>query len=118
MSLLDEYYESFTLLAKTVTPDGYGGYITTWTDAGEFLGAVVLDSSIEAETGKVQGVTSVYTVTTPKEITLDYHDVIRRNSDKRTFRVTSDGTDKHTPNSASLNMRQVRAEEWEIPTNG
>lgn len=118
MSLLDEYYENYTLMTKTLTPDGYGGYNTTWKESGTFKAAAVLDSSIEAEIGKVQGVTSVYTVTTPKEITLDYHDVIRRESDKRTFRVTSDGTDKHTPNSATLNMRQVRAEEWEIPTNG
>lgn len=116
MSLLDEYYEDYTLMTKTLTPDGYGGYNTTWKESGTFKAAAVLDSSIEAEIGKVQGVTSVYTITTPKSINLDYHDVIKRNSDNATFRITSDGTDKKTPASASLDMRQVRAESWEIPT--
>lgn len=116
MSLLDEYYENYTLMTKTLTPDGYGGYNTTWKESGTFKAAAVLDSSIEAEIGKVQGVTSVYTITTPKAINLDYHDVIKRNSDNATFRITSDGTDKKTPASASIDMRQVRAESWEIPT--
>lgn len=116
MSLLDEYYEDYTLMTKTLTPDGYGGYNTTWKESGTFKAAAVLDSSIEAEIGKVQGVTSVYTITTPKSINLDYHDVIKRNSDNATFRITSDGTDKKTPASASIDMRQVRAESWEIPT--
>ena len=115
MSLLDEYYEDYTLMTKTLIPDGYGGYNTTWKESGTFKAAAVLDSSIEAEIGKVQGVTSVYTITTPKSINLDYHDVIKRNSDNSTFRITSDGTDKKTPASASLDMRQVRAESWEIP---
>lgn len=116
MSLLDQYYEDYTLMTKTLTPDGYGGYNTTWKESGTFKAAAVLDSSIEAEIGKVQGVTSVYTITTPKAINLDYHDVIKRNSDNATFRITSDGTDKKTPASASIDMRQVRAESWEIPT--
>lgn len=116
MSLLDQYYEDYTLMTKTLTPDGYGGYNTTWKESGTFKAAAVLDSSIEAEIGKVQGVTSVYTITTPKSINLDYHDVIKRNSDNATFRITSDGTDKKTPASASIDMRQVRAESWEIPT--
>ena len=116
MSLLDEFYEDYTLMTKTLTPDGYGGYNTTWKESGTFKAAAVLDSSIEAEIGKVQGVTSVYTITTPKSINLDYHDVIKRNSDNSTFRITSDGTDKKTPASASIDMRQVRAESWEIPT--
>lgn len=116
MSLLEQYYEDYTLMTKTLTPDGYGGYTTAWKESGTFKAAAVLDSSIEAEIGKVQGVTSVYTITTPKSINLDYHDVIKRNSDNATFRITSDGTDKKTPASASIDMRQVRAESWEIPT--
>ena len=46
---------------------------------------------------------------------LQYHDVFRRNRDLKIFRVTSDGDDKHTPASATLNMRQVTAEEWSLP---
>ena len=48
-------------------------------------------------------------------MTLEYHDVFRRSSDNKIFRVTSDGDDRKTPTSAKLDMRQVTAEEWELP---
>ena len=114
MSLLLEAMEDCILLDKRTTPDGYGGYNAVWTDGAEFVAAVVLDTSMEARIGEKQGVTALYTVTTPKGMNLQYHDVFRRLSDNKIFRVTSDGDDKHTPMSASLDMRQVSAEEWSL----
>ena len=115
MSLLDSAMETFAMLDKTTTPDGYGGYIATWTNGAEFQAAAVFDTSIEARVAGVQGVTSLYTITTTKAMNLQYHDVVKRLSDNKIFRVTSDGDDKKTPPSATLNMRQVTAEEWELP---
>ena len=100
---------------KTTVADGYGGFISTWRDGAEFKAAVVLDNSTEARIAAVQGVTALYTVTTGKEVNLQYHDVFKRKRDGKFFRGTSDGDDKHTPASAMLNMRQVSAEEGEVP---
>lgn len=116
MSLLDESMESCVMLNKQTTSDGYGGYKTTWAEGAEFKAAIVSDTSIEARVAEVQGVHSIYTVTTSKVLTLEYHDVFKRIKDNKIFRVTSDGDDKFTPESAGLNMRQVTAEEWE-PTS-
>lgn len=115
MSLLTEAMETCTMIDRTTAPDGYGGIITTWVDGAAFQAAIVLDSSMQARTAAVQGVTSLYTVTTKKNLNLQYHDVFRRGSDGKVFRVTSDGDDKKTPASAALNMRQVSAEEWSLP---
>lgn len=115
MSLLDEAMESCVMLNKQTSPDGYGGYITTWTEGAEFKCAVVFDTSLEARSAEKAGVTSLYTVTTRRALTLEYHDVFRRKRDGKIFRVTSDGDDKYTPQSAGLNMRQVTAEEWSLP---
>lgn len=106
------------MLTKTIVNDGYGGYTTTWSEGASFNAAIVFDTSIEARQAEANGVTSLYTVTTEKALTLEYHDVFRRERDNKIFRVTSDGDDKHTPASASLDMRQVTAEEWKLPTNG
>ena len=114
MSLLSDAMETCVYLNKQVQPDGYGGYITTWTDGAEFSAAIVFDTSIEARRAEAQGVTSLYTVTTPRAIALEYHDVFRRARDSKIFRVTSDGDDKYTPASTALDMRQVTAEEWDI----
>ena len=115
LSLLSEAMENCIMLDKTTVADGYGGYQAQWSDGAEFTAAIVLDSSMEARIAERQGVTALYTVTTSKTLNLQYHDVFRRASDGKVFRVTSDGDDKRTPQSAGLDMRQVTAEEWEIP---
>lgn len=115
MSLLHEAMEQCTMIDKTTVPDGRGGVIPTWKDGASFNAAIVLDSSTQARIAEAQGVTALYTVTTNKSVNLQYHDVFRREADKKVFRVTSDGDDKKTPESANLNMRQVSAEEWALP---
>lgn len=117
MSLLTEALERCVMMHKTTEDDGYGGEITRWVDGASFDAAITFDSSMEARTAGAHGVTSLYTVTTRKAKVLEYHEVFRRVSDGKIFRVTSDGDDKFTPASATLNMRQVTAEEF-VPTNG
>ena len=114
MSLLSEAMEACVLLTKVTSADGYGGYITTWTDGADFLAAIVFNTSMEARKAEAAGVSSLYTVTTTRALTLEYHDVFRRKRDGKIFRVTSDGDDQYTPDSASLDMRQVTAEEWTL----
>ena len=78
--------------------------------------ALLAECLTAARIAEKQGVTSVYTITTDKSVVLEYHDVLRRLYDGKIFRITSDGDDKYTPDSATLNMRQVTAEEWSLPT--
>ena len=110
------------MLDRSTASDGYGGFTSAYTEGAAFKAAITLDSSIQARVAAVQGVTSLYTITTEKAVSLQFHDVLRRVSDGKVFRVTSDGDDKKTPASASLNMRQVSAEEWRaewtVPDNG
>jgi len=114
MSLLTEQMEDCTIIDRITISDGYGGIKTTWQDGAEIKCAIVFDSSMQARIAEAQGVKALYTITTEKNVNLQYHQVLRRERDGKILRVTSDGDDKHTPNSASLNMRQVTAEEWEL----
>ena len=124
MSLLSDAMEKCIFIDKTKQADGYGGYIDAYSEGVEFGAAIVFDTSIEARIGEKQGVTSRYTVTTSRAMTLEYHDVFKRVRDNKIFRVTSDGDDKYTPASTALDMRQVTAEEWTLtgsivkPQNG
>lgn len=115
MSLLSEAMQSCTKLIQTTVTDGYGGRSTTWADEDDFEAAIVFNTSIQALQAAAAGVTSRYIVTTSKKYMLKFHDVFRRHSDGKIFRVTSDGDDSYTPASASLDMRQVTAEEWTLP---
>ncbi len=115
MSLLQEYMEACQLIEKKRVPDGEGGFTTSWTDGAEFKAAVVCNQSMQARIAEKQGVTSLYTVTCEPNAMLEYHDVFRRLSDGKIFRVTSDGDDVRTPKSATFQFSQVTAEEWELP---
>lgn len=114
MSLLDDALEDFKVINKIKESDGYGGTVDTWVEGVTIKAVSILDSSEEMRVAMAQGVKASYTITTAKNVNLQYHDVIKRMSDGKIFRVTSDGDDKHTPESATLNMRQVTAEEWEL----
>ncbi len=116
MSLLTEAMEKCIMLDRRTTADGYGGYTVTWEEGAPIDAAIVLDTSMQARTAEKAGVTALYTVTTNKNINLQFHDVIKRLRDNKIFRITSDGDDKKTPDTATLNMRQVSAEEWSIST--
>lgn len=114
MSLIDTFKTRCQLMEKTRVPDGEGGWTTSWVAGVEFDAAIVLDTTLQARVAEKEGMTAVYTVTTDRSLPLDFHDVFRRLSDGKTFRVTSDSTDKHTPDVASFQFAQVTAEEWSL----
>lgn len=114
MSLLSRAMTPCTKIVKTSGPDGRGGSATQWVDGEEFDAAIVFDSSTQAKIANAAGVKDLYTVTTSRSVTLNYHDVFRRESDNKIFRCTSKGDERKTPASASLDMRQVSAEEYTL----
>lgn len=115
MSLLQEAMEPCQIIDRvTVNSDGYGGVKIQWVPGAIIQATIVFDTSIQARVADHQGVSDLYTITTEKSINLVYHDVIKRMSDGKVFRITSDGDDNKTPRSAGLNMRQVTAEQWQL----
>lgn len=113
--LVGNFMARCTMMEKKRIPDGQGGFTTGWSDAGPFMAAVVKDSTLAARVAEKQGVTEVYTVTTPSGVGLEFHDVFRRDSDGATFRVTSNAIDSRPPTAASFAFEQVSAERWELP---
>lgn len=112
MSLLQQAMTDVVAMEKTRVSDGEGGFIVDWVDGAVFKAAITFDTSMQSRIGEKQGVSSRYTITTSKNAKLEYHDIIRRLNDGKIFRVTSDGDDKQTPDSASFQFLQVTAEEW------
>lgn len=112
--LIDAFMTDCVMMDKTTTPDGIGGITNVWTEGAAFQAAIVKDTTMEARLAEQQGVTEVYTITVPKSLNLDYHDVFKRVSDGAVFRVTSNVTDSKTPIVASFQFGQVSAERWTL----
>lgn len=115
MNLIDKSMVDCVLLERRKEPDGAGGFITSWEQGARFKAAISCNTSTEMQIAEAQGLKRVYTVTTRKTATLDYHDVFVRLSDNATFRTTSDGKDIQTPDSSTLDFSQATAERWELP---
>lgn len=116
MSILEEQFVDFTIINKAVIDDGYGGTKTVWTPDATIKGIAAFDNSLAVQVAQVMGATSQYAFLVKKELELDFHTVLRRNSDSKIFRIISNSDDKKTPKSAGLNLRQYDAEEWKLPT--
>lgn len=114
MSLLSEAMENCIMMDKHTSSDGYGGYVTTYTPGAEFTAAIVRDTSLHARVAEKQGVKDIYTITTKKVLKLAFGDVFMRLSDGKYFKVTTNSDDRKTPESATLDMRQVNAEEYSL----
>lgn len=115
MSLIDNYMEPCTIINAISESDGEGGLITTWKDGAQISAAITHDSTMQARIAEADGINTTYTITTRRDVVLAFHQVIRRESDKQIFRVTSNGSDRKTPNVAGLDMCQVSAERWALP---
>lgn len=114
MSLLQNAMEKCVYMNKAIVSDGRGGAVTTWSDGAEFMAAFELQNSLDEVVAMAQGVKGIYRVTVSRSVRLDFHDVFKRLSDEKVFRVESKD-DSNTPETASINMRVVRADEWELP---
>lgn len=118
MNLLDETQEECVMIDKVTKPDGYGGISTEYQEGAGFSANIFLDSSMQAKIAAVQGVKSLYTVLTNKNVLLNYHDIFIRVEDRKTFRITSDGYENKTPDSATLQKLKYSAEEYKPESKG
>lgn len=112
MTVIDSFKTDCVLLEKTRISDGEGGWVPSWSEGVEFKAAIVLDSSINARIAEQEGVTGVYTVTTDRNVKMDFHDAFRRLSDGQVFRVTK--INDSTPEVATFQFNQYQAEQWEL----
>lgn len=111
MSLLTQSFDQCVIVDKTTEDDGYGGVITFWKDGAKVECSIVPDGGVNQLVAMQRGWTGSYTVTTTKKVVFRAGDIFKRLEDGKVFRVKSNGEDTKTPDSATLDMRQVKAEE-------
>jgi len=112
MSLLEQAFEDFKIVNKSVVDDGLGGTTTQWTEGATIKGAIVFNSAPETQVAQALGSTNLYQFIVRRENNLDYHDVVKRVEDGKIFRITNNADENKTPNTANLNMKVYTAEEW------
>lgn len=108
---LQDYFETFTKISVTDTPDGYGGNLTSHTSLFTFKAGISTSKSKEDEIAYKDGIVARYIIAYDDlSIVLKQNDIVHRAKDGRLYRITSNSEDMVTPNVASVKFKQVTAE--------
>ena len=110
-NLLSDQFEPCVFMVKSKQPDGYGGMETVWTEGTEIQAFCRMDSPVREIVGDKLVEKSTYTIITPEGTVLNFMDVIKRVSDGKYFRATSDGDDYKLPTASTVQVNRVSAEE-------
>lgn len=114
MSLYENMMEEFIIMEKKRVSDGEGGFITTWGEGVTIKAVAVQNTTMEAKIAEKQGVTSTWKITTSKNVSLEYHDVLKCLRTGQIFRITSKGGEIISPSFSPIDLSQVEAEAWEL----
>lgn len=116
MGLIDAMMVPCVRMVSERTPDGSGGQKTTWTEGEQFRAVIVRDTSTEARIAEAAKTVEQYTITVSRSVHLAYHAVIKRLTDGKTFRITSDSAGMQSPVCSALDIAQSTAEAWRLTT--
>lgn len=115
MSLLEQAFETFTIMDKTTVPDGFGGTTSAYKTGIDIQGAMPLNMSTLTRIAEAVAGRATYTLTVKRNVSLDIHTVLLRAKDGKYYRTVSGTDDKETPVSAGLDMRQYSIEYFRMP---
>lgn len=108
--MLTDFFEPFTLLQRSQSPDGQGGTSEAWRDFASFSGAITHVPGNEVNIAGLQALRTVPVLVHEFDLTLRQGDRVQRNADGATFRVAGCSNDMRTPPPATLQYAQVPVE--------
>lgn len=108
--LIQDQMETCRFVAKTIAPDGYGGFKPSYIDGAEFKAIITENNSITAQVAQADTQKTFYGVKTARNVPLEYHSIFRR-ADGSTMRITaSEAMD--SPTFSAMDMKVLQAEEY------
>lgn len=110
---IKDNFEIFKIIEERIVPDGMGGFDTEWVDGADIMGYLSLQTSTEVRIAEQEGYTSIYVLTTEQTTPIDYRMVIRRQDDKKIFKLTSHP--EKNPKTSNISFWHTTAERFELP---
>lgn len=112
---IQDYYEQFVFIEKRSESDGMGGFEVAYVEGATFMAGINIDNSTEMKIAEQQGLKTVYSINTDKNVPLQYQDIVLRKKDNTYFRITSNPNDLETPTRANISFKLMSAEKIDLP---
>lgn len=97
-------------------PDGQFGRRATYEPGASFDALIRKDATPEVVEAEARTHKERYTVVVRKGVRLDYDEIIVRDADGLTLRLTSSTLDAEAPAVSTIPIAKATAERWEVPT--
>lgn len=109
--MLADFNEKFRFVTVNNVQNALGGNVKTYTD-GAFFDAAITEAkrTYEADIAMQVGIKTSFHIHHSKEIGFRQNDVVKRVSDGRYYRITSNSSDNTTPKKAFNKFSVVTAE--------
>lgn len=89
--MLKDFFDTrMVLLIKTVQPDGFGSFVTSYRDGAAFDAGVIRDTSTQMIIAEQSGTNAVYTIVFAHGLQLSIGDHLKRLSDGAMFEVMTE----------------------------
>lgn len=118
---IQDYYETFRIINKTIIPDAFGANIK-YVEGELMKGAVSAKSAGASFNSKPliaesQGTSTTYSVTINKSDSLPYNTIIKRKNGQY-LKIVSDERDGIPPSISTFDWKTLTAETFNIPKEG
>ena len=97
MAMIFNLMEKCHIIDTVTNDDAYGGATKGYRVGASIDAAIIKNGTTEAIVAEKQGVTEIFTVVTKSGSMLDYHSILRRDSDREYFVITSREKDSTAP---------------------
>lgn len=114
-TVMDSLMEDFArLIPSEASPDGLGGHDQTWTDGAPFR--AFLREERTGETREAQRMIEAprLLLVVSGDVSLAYHDIVKRQSDGAVFRLLSDTENRRTPAMSAVHIAAAVCERWAL----
>ena len=115
-TILQAFFKPCHLLDKTtVTVSGLFGPQEKYVEGAALDAAFLKDNSAEVKVAEANGLKELYTVVVHKPVTLRQGDVLRRDADGLTLRITGNTVDWEAPEMSTVQIAKTTAKVWDPP---
>lgn len=114
--LVEALYEPFVFINKVTVNDGEGSVVATYIEGAKFMATKTPENALTSavkNVGQKNVLAPSWTIATPKQIKLNFGDIIKHIESGQIYRIT--GKEIEAAKIATYQFNKTTAEEWELP---
>lgn len=107
---IQDFFKPLVSLEEQNAFDGMGGFETKYIEKMSFIGGISTDNASESKIAEKNTPTTTFTLTTMKDVEINYGNLIKDAETGNIYKITSDPNDMIIPKKSKLNIKSCSIE--------